>query len=159
VGNINLFVFAGNLAREPILGKTEGGTPKTFYTVAVDDTRYDKDGGKKDKCDFIPITTYGRQAENDARYLKKGAPVIIQCKVHSWWNPDTGKSGFSFEVVHVQYMGKSSGSTSTGTNETAPPPADMPPPEMDDWDRDYQAALEAEQEAANAITPPRRGRN
>ena len=42
------------------------------FTVAVDNVYYDRDGKKHEETDFIPVTTYGKQAENDAKFLKKG---------------------------------------------------------------------------------------
>ena len=154
MSSLNLHVFAGNLARDPILGKTAGGTVKAFYTVAVDNSSIDKDGNKKASCDFFPVTTYGRQAENDAKYLKQGASVVITARVHSWWKPEEKKGGISFEVEKVQYMGRPS-----ANGDTAQTPSDaLPPPEVDQWGRDFEAAYEAEKQAANAITPPRHAR-
>jgi len=151
---LNQHVFAGNLTRDPILGKTEGGTVKAFYTVAVDNTSVDQSGNKRTSCDFFPVTTYGRQAENDHKYLKQGASVVITARVHSWWKAEEKKGGIFFEVKNVQYMGRPS--TNGDTAQT--PSEALPPPEMDEWDRDYAAAYEAEKQAANAITPPRRTR-
>jgi single-strand DNA-binding protein len=64
MNNINLI---GRLTKEPEIKKTEEGRSICNFTLAVDDT-YSKD----DRTDFIRVTVFGVQAENCAKYLRKG---------------------------------------------------------------------------------------
>lgn len=129
MGTINQFIIDGNVTKDVVLSFTAGGTPKAFYIVAVDNVFYDE-GQKREKTDYIPVTTYGRQAENDAKYLKKGSGVTVAGSIHSWYNGDNKCGGFNFDADNVKYHGKP---------HRAPPSVDSASPE-DAWLRDYDAA-------------------
>ncbi len=134
--SINTFTIIGNVTKNLELRYTPGGTPVVTYTVAVNNIYTDGNGQRREEVDFIPVTTFGKQAENDAKYLGKGAPVAIQGRIRSWYKPDEKKGGFNFEAVHVQYLGR--GQQSGEQNATPAPPAD-------DWAREYDAAQMAGQ--------------
>lgn len=72
MASINTFTIVGNVTKDVELRYTASGTPSVTFTVAVDNVYYDRDGKKHEETDFIPVTTYGKQAENDAKFLKKG---------------------------------------------------------------------------------------
>ena len=131
MGTINQFIFDGNLTKDPILTRLPSGMPKAFYVIAVDDVWY-VEGQKHERTDYIPITTFGRQAENDGKYLKKGAGVTVMGKVHSWYNEETGRSGFNFECEIVKYQAKPNPNRMPASVNAAPP--------VDSWIADYDRA-------------------
>lgn len=137
---INTFTIIGNVTKDPELRYTGSGTPTVTYTVAVDNVWYDGNGTKHEECDFIPVTTYGKQAENDAKYLKKGASVAVVGRIRSWFKQAERKSGFNFEAERVQYLGKPSGGSGTRQGNGGSGNA-----EHDEWMRDYDRT---EQESA-----------
>lgn len=128
MASINQFWIIGNVTKDVELRYTPGGTASATYTVAVDNVYYDRERNKHEETDFIPVTTYGKQAENDAKYLKKGSAVAVQGRIRSWYNADKGKGGFNFEAERVQYLGKPGGRAGEGEGETDP------------WLRDYERA-------------------
>ena len=65
--SINKFILIGNVTKPLELRYTANGTPTVTYTVACDDVWYDDKGTKHEECDFIPVTTLGKQAESDAK--------------------------------------------------------------------------------------------
>ena len=73
--------FVGRLTREPELTYAQSGTAICKFTIAVDNP-FKK---TEPKADFIPVTTFGKQAESCANYLKKGR----LCSVEGRW--ETGK--------------------------------------------------------------------
>lgn len=129
MGTINQFIIDGNVTKDVFLSYTPSGTPKASYTVAVDNVFYE-DGQKREQTDYIPVTSYGRQAENDAKYLKKGAGVTVMGSVRSWYNPETRRGGFNFEAQNVKYQAKP---------HRIPQSVESAPPE-DAWLREYDAA-------------------
>ena len=129
MGTINQFIIDGNVTKDVVLSFTSGGTPRAFYIVAVDNVFYE-DGQKREKTDYIPVTTYGRQAENDAKYLKKGSGVTVMGSIRSWYNGDTKCGGFNFDADNVRYHGK---------RDRVPLSVESATPE-DAWLRDYDAA-------------------
>jgi len=105
--NVNHFMVGGYLTRDPELRCLPGGRAMAIYTVAVN--QYARDGAQTyERCDFIPITSYGQQAENDVRYLRKGQPVLVECAVHSWYDETKRKGGFNFEALKVRYLARAS---------------------------------------------------
>lgn len=92
--------FTGRLTREVSLGQTSTGKPCAFYVIAVETRSPATD---EIEVDFIPVTSYGRQAENDARYLHKGRTVTVKARVRSWWDPIAKRGGFHFNAITVQY--------------------------------------------------------
>ena len=129
---INSFTLTGNVTREVELRRTRNGIATVTFTLAVDNVYVDKEGRKHEACDFIPVTTYGKQAENDAKYLKKGMGVAVIGRIRSWYHKEEGRGGFAFEAARVQYLGKL-GDKSAGKNP-------VPDSEHEAWMRDYERA-------------------
>lgn len=138
---INNFTIIGNVTKDIELRYTGSGTPTATYTVAVDNVWYDSHGNKQEECDYIPVTTYGKQAENDAKYLKKGSMVAVSGRIRSWYKQEERRGGFNFEAERVQYLSKPSGGAGRGTQGSAANP------EHDEWTRNYDAADKAGQQA------------
>ncbi|MFN7570711.1 MAG: single-stranded DNA-binding protein [Betaproteobacteria bacterium] len=127
---INLFVIDGNVTRDPELRYTTKGTPTTTYVVAVDRVFVDADQQKHEEADFLPVTTYGRQAENDAKYLKRGAAVTVKGQIRSWYDPQAKRGGLRLEAETVVYQGRPGRAA-----------AAMPKAPDDDWLRQYDATV------------------
>lgn len=110
--SINQFIIDGNLTKDVELRYTGGGTPTTTYTVAVSEIWYDNENKKHERKDYIAVTTYGRQAESDAKYLKKGSGVTAMGRIQSWYkrgeNGQEGRGGYNFEASRVIYRGEAS---------------------------------------------------
>ncbi len=135
--SINAFTIEGNLTKDVELRRTPNGTPTATFTVAVNNDYFDRDGKRHEKTDFIPVTTYGKQAENDAKFLKKGSAVLVMGQIHSWYKPTERKGGFNFEADRVRYMGRPSGNRASGDAGQQQGPGNA---EHDDWMRDYDGA-------------------
>ncbi|HHV7525703.1 TPA: single-stranded DNA-binding protein [Burkholderia orbicola] len=133
MSNINQFFLTGNLTKDVVLRYLPGGRATATYVVAVD-TVYVHDGERREETDYIPVTTYGKQAENDAKYLKKGAGVAVTGRVRSWYKREERRGGFNFEVSQVQYTGRAT-SRRDDEREIESAPAD------DGWVADYDKGM------------------
>jgi len=102
----NEFRIHGNLVNDVRRGRTGGGVTTAFYVVAVDH-QFRTAEGIQSTTDFIPITTYGKQAESDLKYLAKGKEVAIRGRIRSWYDSVKNKGGFCFEPDPgcVRYIG------------------------------------------------------
>ena len=143
MASINTFTIVGNVTKDVELRYTPSGTPSVTFTVAVDNVYFDRDGKKHEETDFIPVTTYGKQAENDAKFLKKGSTVAVMGRIRSWYKQAERKGGFNFEAERVQYLGRPSGNRAggdAGQQQQGPGNA-----EHDDWMGDYDGAEQAGQ--------------
>jgi single-strand DNA-binding protein len=100
-------IIVGNLGRDPVMRYTPAGDPVTNFSVAVNNTRSNPDGGEKIKeTTWFRCSTWGKQAENCNQYLHKGSKVLVEGKLQS--DPKTGgpkvftrddsTSGAAFEI-------------------------------------------------------------
>ena len=71
---MNKIIISGNLTKEPILSETQNGIPFCKFNLAVN-RPYQEDGNRV--ADYFNVVTYRSQAENCAKYLKKGSKVGI----------------------------------------------------------------------------------
>ena len=140
--NINHFIITGNVTRPLELRYTPKGTPTVTYTVACNDFWYDESGAKHEDCDYIPITTIGRQAERDAKYLGQGSPVAVEGRIQSWYQPAEKRGGFNFKALRVQYLGQPGAPRSEAASQGSG--------EVDAWMHDYEKAEGAQGAASHA---------
>lgn len=148
MASINNFTIVGNVTKDLVMRTTPNGKATTTYIVAVNNVWYSEGGVKHEECDYIPVTTYGKQAEADVKFLKKGSKVAVMGKLRSWYKPDVKKGGFNFEAIDVQYLGspvKSTNNTEQHENKID----DGVAAEMDDWLSAY-----AQEDAQSTLGKP-----
>lgn len=101
---MQIAIFTGNLTRDPETRYTAEGTAISKYTVAVNRRYIPKDGVS---ADFFDVTTFGKQAENDAKFLSKGNKVEIHATIQL--GSYTDKDGNNHKTIDflpsaVQYL-------------------------------------------------------
>jgi single-strand DNA-binding protein len=125
----NIVVITGNLTRDPELDKSPKGTPFCNLRVGVNGRR--KEGEEwKDKPNFFTVVVFKKDAENAARYLKKGRKVLVEGRLDwsEWGDDDDKREAVKIIPRRVQYLGggKDSGSSEqTEADETATPEPQM----------------------------------
>lgn len=101
---MNKVFLIGNLTKDPELTKTQqNGTALCKFTLAI--TRnYSKDG--KHETDFLPITVWRAQAENCAKFLKKGSKAAISGSIQTRTYDANGERHYVTEIVadEVQFL-------------------------------------------------------
>ena len=78
---INKAVLVGRLTKDPELRYTSSNIAYTRFTVAVNRT-YSEPNGER-KADFISCVAWRNQAENTAKYVKKGSLVGIEGRIQT----------------------------------------------------------------------------
>ena len=73
----NCAVIVGNLAGEPELRFTQGGTPYAKVTVAVDEKWTDSRGDPQQKAHFLRCVAWKNTGRNLAESLHKGDRVLV----------------------------------------------------------------------------------
>ena len=100
----NSITLQGNLARDP-QQLNSSGKPRTRLVVAVNYGH-----GETQKVDYIDLTVFGTTAENAARYLKKGAAVLVEGHLaQNIYDPgDSQDKVYKLEVIgdRVQFGAK-----------------------------------------------------
>jgi single-strand DNA-binding protein len=106
--SLNKVILIGNLTADPELRYTSSGTARTRFSIAVNRQYKDSSGQLQEEATFVPIVTWGSQAENCANYLSKGRSVAVEgrLRIDSFENAE-GERRKVVEVVasSVQFLG------------------------------------------------------
>ena len=76
---LNRIVIVGRLTRDPELRRTTSETPVASFTIAVNDTQKDANGNEI--TSFIGVTVWNNQADNVAKFLRKGSLVGVDGRI------------------------------------------------------------------------------
>ncbi len=102
---INRVILVGRLTRDPELRRTSNETPVASFTLAVDDRTRDAEGNST--TSFIGVTVWNNQADNVAKFCRKGALVGVDGRLRqrSFERRD-GSKGSVIEVIadSVQFL-------------------------------------------------------
>lgn len=124
MNSLNHVILMGHLTRDPELRKLPSGVSVADVGLAVNERYKDKDGNWVERPTFIDNVIWGKQAENCAEYLKKGAPVLIEGRLQlDQWETETGekRSKLRVRAWRIQFL--------RSQNSQAGPPADADEPE------------------------------
>jgi single-strand DNA-binding protein len=128
----NIVIQTGNLTRDVEKRTSPGGTVIANIRIGVNGRR--KEGDEwVDKPNFFTVTTFGKQAENDAKYLKKGRRILVEGRLDwSEYEKDGEKrQGVQIIASRIQYLPTKAsieaqaagGQTTMASEPEAAPPA------------------------------------
>ena len=130
--SLNRVILIGNLTADPELRYTPSGTARTRFSIAVNRQYKNASGQLQEETTFVPIVTWGSQAENCANYLSKGRSVAVEgrLRIDSFENAE-GERRKVVEVVAstVQFLGGASRSSDSPSQPAAAPSS--PDPDAD----------------------------
>lgn len=115
---LNKALIIGNLTRDPEMRALPSGVHVASFSVATNRVWTDKNGAKQENTDYHNVVVFGRQAENIAKYLKKGSSVLVEGRMQTRsWDADGGKK-YRTEIIadRVQF-GPRRGEGSTAPSE------------------------------------------
>ncbi len=101
---MNKVFLIGNLTKDPELSTTSGGVKFCRFTIAVSRS-YSRDG--KRETDFLPVVVWRAQADNCARYLKKGSKAAVSGSVQTrTYDDQSGTRHYVTEIAadEVQFL-------------------------------------------------------
>ncbi|TSD03003.1 MAG: single-strand-binding protein [Parcubacteria group bacterium Athens0714_16] len=113
----NRAIVIGNLTRDPEMKALPSGISVTTFSLATNRVWKDKDGKQQESTDYHNIVVFGKQAENVARFLKKGSSALVEGRMQTRsWDAQDGSKKYRTEVVadRIQFgprPGGSGGST------------------------------------------------
>ncbi len=97
--NFNQAIIAGNVAQEPELRSLPSGTQVCELRVATHRV-FTSQGQKQEETEFHNVVIWGKQADIAARYLKKGALVLVRGRLHTrTWDDKNGSKQYKTEIV------------------------------------------------------------
>ncbi len=107
----------GNLTRDPELKSLPSGMKVASFGIATNRIYKDRDGKRVEAADYHNIVVFGVQAENSAKYLKKGASAFVEGRLQTQsWEKD-GVKQYRTEIVadRVQFGPRTSGGEGGGS--------------------------------------------
>jgi single-strand DNA-binding protein len=106
--SLNRVILIGNLTADPELQYTTSGTARTRFSIAINRQYKNSSGQLQEETTFVPIVTWGSQAENCKSYLSKGRSVAVEgrLRIDSFENAE-GERRKVVEVIAstVQFLG------------------------------------------------------
>ncbi len=122
---LNKAMIFGNLTRDPEMRALPSGQQVCSFSIATNYTYKDRDGKRVEKSDFHNVVVFGVQAENSAKYLKKGASAYVEGRLQTQsWEKD-GVKQYRTEIVadRVQFGPRTDGGGSSAPREASAPSA------------------------------------
>ena len=99
---MNKVILIGRLGKDPESRGSQGGSTICKFSLATDDG-----WGENQKTNWHRITTFGKTAENCAKYLEKGRQVAVEGRVdYSEYEKD-GQKRYGTEIIadRVTFLG------------------------------------------------------
>src|SRR5580658_1930905 len=101
MASFNKVILAGNLTRDPELRYTPKGSAVAGFSLAVNRTWKTESGETKEEVSFIEVEAWGRQGEVIAQYMRKGRPLLVECRLKqdTWEDKNTHQKQSKLKVV------------------------------------------------------------
>lgn len=114
-------ILVGHLTRDPELKYTPKGTAVGNIAIACNYSWKNESGEKKEEVSFFDAIAWGKTAETIAQYVRKGAPILLECrpKQETWDDKQTGQKRHRvvFIVESFTFLG---GKSEAGESDTKP---------------------------------------
>lgn len=101
---INRTILVGRITKDPELKSTQSNIPVVSFTLAVNRQFADQAGERQ--ADFIQCVVWRKQAENLARFVKKGALLGVEGRIQTSSYETENGTRYVTEVVcdSVQFL-------------------------------------------------------
>ena len=101
---MNKVFLIGNLTRDPELRNTQNGTAVCTFTLAVSRRFKNANGGND--TDFLNVVVWRQQADNCAKYLKKGSKAAVIGSIQTRSYEVEGVKRYATDIVaeEVQFL-------------------------------------------------------
>ena len=126
---MNKTILIGGLTRDPELNTTSNGKNVCRFSIGV--KRHYKNEQGNTESDFINIVTFGTQAENCAKYLKKGSKISVIGRIQTGSYEKNGDKRYTFDIMaeEIEFL---SAPKTTSDSAVDPARAELTPIDTDD---------------------------
>ena len=108
MASVNKVILVGNLGKDPELRTTTGGHSVVGFSIATTEKYPNSQGVQQERTEWHRIVVWGKQAENCAKYLRKGSSVFVEGKLQtrSWDDAQSGQKRYQTEIVgdRIQFL-------------------------------------------------------
>lgn len=121
---MNKVIIIGNLTRDPELRTTPNGISVCTFSVAVN-RRF----SKENEVDYLPVTVWRAQADNCAKYLKKGSKVAVTGSIQIRSYDKEGEKRYATDIVaeEVEFLSAKSQSQGDSDYGSSAPVSELEP--------------------------------
>ncbi len=105
--SLNKAMIIGRLGNDPEVRYAQSGTAMGNFNLATNESWMDKSGQRQEKTEWHRIVVFGKQAENCAKYLKKGRQAYVEGRLQTReWEDRDGNKRTTTEIVAqtVQFL-------------------------------------------------------
>ncbi len=100
MAGLNKVMVIGNLGADPELRYSPQGTAVANFSVATTDSWSDKNTGEKqERTEWHRIVTFGKIAENCAKYLAKGRQVYVEGRLQTSSYEKDGQTHYATKII------------------------------------------------------------
>lgn len=131
MASVNKVILVGNLGKDPELRYTQSGVAFCSFSLATTDNWTDQSGQRQEKTEWHRITVWKKQAENCAKYLRKGSSAYVEGRLQTRsWDDQSGQKRYSTDIVadSVKFLGSAGGSRGEASSYDSPSAGFNPPP-------------------------------
>lgn len=103
---MNKVILIGRLTKDPELRKTSNGNSFVNFQLAVSRNYKNQQGNVE--TDFINCQVWGTQADNLARYMRKGSQIAVEGSIRIDQNKGTERTEYYTKVLVnlIEYLSK-----------------------------------------------------
>ena len=113
---MNKVILIGRLTKDPELRRTPTDVSVVQFTIAVNRPFQQQNGERQ--ADFINCVAWRNQAENLAKYIKKGGQIAVEGSIQTRsYDDQNGVRRFVTEVIASQITFLESRKTDSGYND------------------------------------------
>ncbi len=108
MAGLNKVMIIGNLGADPELRYSPQGMAFTNFSIATTDSWSDRNtGDKQERTEWHKIVTFGKTAENCAKYLAKGRQVYVEGKLQTSSYEKDGQTHYITKIIAdtVHFLG------------------------------------------------------
>lgn len=97
MSGVNKVILLGRIGKDIELKYAPSGEAYTNLSIATSDIWFDKDGKRNEATEWHNVTAWKKNAENCAKYLKKGDSLFVEGKIktRSWEDKNTKEKRYA----------------------------------------------------------------
>ena len=102
--SFNKVILQGNLTKDPETKDTQKGTACCWLNIAINSIS--NSDSKENKAKYFYIQTWGKNAENCSKYLKKGSSVLVEGRLDYYIEEKNGYKNTKTYVLaeNIQFL-------------------------------------------------------
>ena len=132
--SFNQVILMGNLTRDPELRTTPNGATVCSFSLALNRSYKNSEGGWTEATDYIDVVAWGPLGERVAQYLTKGRPALVNGRLQSraWEQDGVKRSKVEVVAQDVTFLGGPGGGNAGAGDDGGSAPAKPTTKKADD---------------------------